>query len=198
VTAKVDLARLQRSLDWGLEHSLSDRELVSMLRPLVRATRAESAQGVLSRLHLAERLLRAQPTLRSAWEAATLCRCVLTHSADSGEQARAHGALGLSYTLLGQLKAARAAYRQALRLEPSDPVVAHNLGHLEVVHFGRVASGLKWLALAHRVLPDEPEITASLAHALARDGDREQALRVLSRVCPDPSEAEARVQRWLC
>jgi tetratricopeptide (TPR) repeat protein len=196
VTANVDVARLQRSLDWGLEHSLSDRELVLMLRPLVRATAAQSAQGMRSRLHLAERLLRAEATTRGAWEAASLCHCVLGHSHHPEEQARALGALGLAYTLLGQFKAARAAYRRALGLEPADPVVAHNLGHLEVVHFGRLNAGLRWLAHAHRLLQGEPEVAASLAHALVRNGDLEQARAILARAGLDSDEIQGHLQRW--
>jgi tetratricopeptide (TPR) repeat protein len=196
VAAKVDLVRLQRSFDWALAHSVCDRELVLMLRPLVRATGAETPQGRAARLHLAERVLRTKPNTRSAWEAAILSRSVLEHARQADEHARAWGALGLAYTLLGQLRAAQSAYRLALRWDPSEPVTAHNLGHLEVVHLGRLASGLRWLEMAHRALPSDPEISASLAHALVRNGQLARARRVLSAVFAEPHEAESWLTQW--
>lgn len=167
-----------------------------MLRPLVNATDPTTPSGCRARLQLAEHLLLAHPDPASAWCASVLLRSVVHVSRDSEQLRRAHGARGLSLSLLGHFRAARAAYREALAIDPTDPVCAHNLGHLESVHFGAHHSALRWLRVAHLGLPRDPEIAASLAHALCRAGHSERALRVLLRNSVDASRARELVQSW--
>lgn len=191
----MDLARLERSLDWALRNELPHAELVRMLRPLVRATHAKTEQGCRARLQLAEHLLLShapQQAKRAAWEALGLIRAVLDHSTDLEFTRRAQGARGLAFSLLGHFKAARRAYLRALAIDPGDPVCAHNLGHLEVV-LGTPARGLRWLEAAQRALPADREVAASLGHALLRLGRVAEARSVLRRVCDDARQ----VDRWL-
>ncbi|HEX2730676.1 MAG TPA: tetratricopeptide repeat protein [Polyangiaceae bacterium] len=201
MTSKLDVARLQRSLAWGLQNEVSDRELVMMLRPLVRATSAASIEGWACRVQLAERLLRHSPTRASAWEAANLARAVLAQcppgDLDAAEfVARAFAVQGLALTVLGHYRAARSAYRRALALDPVEPVTAHNLGHLEVVCLGRPRSGLYWLQVAQRQLPDDPEVAASLAHALVAVGQLEAARKVLARLIDDEERIAQLLASW--
>jgi hypothetical protein len=56
---------------------------------------------------------------------------------------------------------------------------------------------LEPLRLAYRLLPDEPEIGASLAHALLRTGDRSGAVAVLAvSFARDESRAAELLLRW--
>jgi tetratricopeptide (TPR) repeat protein len=196
VTRHVDVARLERSLNWALRNSLPHQELVRMLRPLVRATSVANEQGRSARLQLAEHLLLAPPTPSAAWHAALLARAVLAHATELEQRRRAFGAAGLAWTLLGQYRAARTAYLQALAIDPSDPVCAHNLGHLEAVVFDAPGRGLRWLRTAQAGLPEDPEVAASLAHALLKTGDEARARRVLEKALGDPELARTRLQRW--
>ncbi len=192
----VDLPRLVRSLEWGLRNDLPSAELVRMLRPLVKATSATTANGCRARLQLAEHLLADAPDTAAAWEACLLARTVLEASAEFDQRRRAHGALGLAFTLLGQLRAARGAYLDALAMDPTDPVCAHNLGHLEATQFGSLHNALRWLRVAHLQLPDEPEIAASLARVQVQLGDPARARRTLERVLGDAERSAAWVSEW--
>lgn len=195
MTQTFDVVRLERSLAWALKHELPSRELVRLLRPLVQATAVASASGRLARLQLAEQLLRSAPDRAAAWEAALLAKSVLAYANHEDIRRRALGVRGLASTVLGFLRAARRAYKEALASDPSDPICAHNLGHLEIVHFGALARGLHWLRVAHAELPDDPEIAGSLAHALCLAGRREGARAVLSRALGD-ERAEQLLDSW--
>lgn len=194
--SKPDLSKLQRSVEWALRNELPSAELVRMLRPLVNATEPATPSGCHARLQLAEHLLLAKADTSSAWQACSLLRSVVQASRDPEQLRRAHGARGLALSVLGHLRSARAAYREALAIDPSDPVCAHNLGHLESVHFGAHHSALRWLRVAHLGLPGDPEIAASLAHALCRAGYEERALRVLRRSSVDADRARQLVRSW--
>jgi tetratricopeptide (TPR) repeat protein len=194
----MDVARLERSLDWALRNELPHAELVRMLRPLVRATVAMTEGGCRARLQLAEHLLLSHKTedaKRAAWEALSLAKAVISHSTELEFIQRAQGAQGLACTLLGHFNAARRAYLRALAIDPADPVCAHNLGHLEVV-LGAPARGLRWLRAAHRALPEDLEIAASLGHALVRLGRVSEARGVLQRVCRDACQVDGWLKSW--
>jgi Flp pilus assembly protein TadD len=167
-----------------------------MLRPLVNATPPDSANGCLARLQLAECLLRAPPRVGTEWEAAVLARAVLASATEAEHMRRAHGALGLALTLLGHYRAARSAYARALAEGPNDPICAHNLGHLEVAVFGRLRAGLRWLQIAHRALPENAEIAASLARALILDGQAERARALLTKSVDGADRARELMESW--
>jgi tetratricopeptide (TPR) repeat protein len=77
--------------------------------------------------------------------------------------------------MLGNFKAAISAYQRAIELAPRNPWYHHNLGHLLDVGLGNARSALRHLRLAHELEGREDEITASLAHCLARLGQMVEA-----------------------
>jgi Flp pilus assembly protein TadD len=99
---------------------------------------------------------------------------------------------------LGHYRAARRAFEKALRVAPEDASALHNLGHLLDVAFDLPAEALPHLTLACRVVPDEPSLASSLAHALARTGQKARAEQVLVRNARlSPGLAHATVESWL-
>ena len=125
----------------------------------------------------------AEPHLRAALEAGV-------PSADAG--------LGLAtcFGQAGNLTAAREALLAARRAEPGNPVVAANLGILELAQ-GRDRDAIVELRTALAAEPGLLEARFALARALARSGDREGAAReantLLGQLPPDaPQRAEVR------
>lgn len=161
---------LYTDVEWALAQGLPLRDLVPMLQRLERAAEPKSVYAIYAKRQLAELLVEKSP-----FRAARLAQDVLAAQEDD----RAYAALGLAMMLLGHYRAAERAYRNALRLVPRCPWYAHNLGHLLDVGRNLPAEALEPLRLAHRLLPEEPEIAASLAHALVRVGDEAGAKRVL-------------------
>jgi Flp pilus assembly protein TadD len=106
--------------------------------------------------------------------------------------------LGLAHALLGNYAAAITAYTRAHRLAPQNPWYAHNLGHLLDVAMDRPADALPLLRAAERAQPGEPDLVSSLAHALARCGELEEAVRVLDSATRDQASAQhAALRRWI-
>jgi tetratricopeptide (TPR) repeat protein len=102
----------------------------------------------------------------------------------------------LAFSLLGCFRAASHEYYLALKEDPDDPVVAHNLGHLLHVKLANPRAALRWLAKAHAQLPEEPEVAASFAYALVANGAHERAIAVLSNALGSRSLASDAVARW--
>ena len=189
MTGQVDIERLQSNIAWAVNRGLGNRDLVPMLTQLVRHAEEGTDLALDAQTQLAELLVEDDP-----WEAALLARKVLERRQDD----RVHAVLGLAYTLLGHHRSAKAAYYQALALSPRCASYAHNLGHLLDVIFDRPRDALKWLARAQSEAPEEPEISASYAHALLRSGQREQACSVLkSRLDYDDETASKTLEGWL-
>jgi predicted Zn-dependent protease len=65
------------------------------------------------------------------------------------------------------------------------------------VAFDQPREALRWLKQAHGHAPDEEEIAASYAHALARSQQVPEAIAVLERVLNSRAKAVALLQRWL-
>ena len=91
--------------------------------------------------------------------------------------------LGRAYRSLGQNENARAAYEQALKLSPGNPVVIGNLGVLELAE-GNKAQALNYLKSAYEHsggYDKEYRATAAAnyAQALARSGNKPEGLRLL-------------------
>ena len=184
----VDVPRLHSDVRWALANGLGARDLVPMLERLHRYAPNGSDASIFAKTQLAELIVEKAP-----WRAARLARDVLAIA----DHARAWGLLGLAHTLLGNFRSARRAYVRALALEPGAVSYAHNLGHLLDSVFERPREALRWLALAYRAEPGEPEVAASYAHALVRAGRWEDAKRVLSCALAEPEASiEARLRRW--
>jgi Flp pilus assembly protein TadD len=163
---------LLSDVSWALAQRLPKRDLYAMLARLVASAQAGSPEEHFAKLELARLVLDKQP-----FRAARLLQEVLLGGPDEA----ALGLLGIAYMRLGHFRAARHALERALRLAPDDPSVLHNLGHLIDVAFDRPDEALPHLALAHRIVGDEPALASSYAHALARTGQTARAEDLLRR-----------------
>jgi cytochrome c-type biogenesis protein CcmH/NrfG len=141
-------------------------------RQLVSVAPEGTPEANYCRLKLAELIMTQQP-----WRAARLSR----HVARATGSPQAWALLGLAQSVLGHHRAAARAYREALRGAPNDPWIAHNLGHLLDVAFGRPRDAIGLLHHAHRALPTEQEVASSFAHALLAAGLPARAADVLEQ-----------------
>jgi cytochrome c-type biogenesis protein CcmH/NrfG len=179
---------LLSDVSWALAQRLPKRDLYAMLTRLVASAKAGSPEEHFAKLELARLVLDKQP-----FRAARLLQEVLLGGPDEA----AFGLLGIAHMRLGHFRAARRALERALRLAPDDPAVLHNLGHLIDVAFDRPEEALPHLALAHRIVGDEPALASSYAHALARTGQKARAEELLVRGARlSQGLAHATVRAW--
>ena len=179
---------LLSDVSWAIAQRLPKRDLLAMLARLVRSAKPGSPEERFAKLELARLALDKQP-----FRAARLAQEVLRHGPDEA----ALGLLGVAHMQLGNFRAARRSLERALKLAPDDPAVLHNLGHLLDVAFDQPEAALSHLANASRY-GDEPAISSSYAHALARTGQKARAEEVLVRGARmSPGLAHATVQGWL-
>lgn len=183
----VSVEQLQSDIAWAVSNGLGPADLVPMLRRLIQQAEPDSESQLMAKKQLAELLIE-----RSPWNAALLAKQVLAHRDDH----RLWGLLGLAHTLLGNHRSARAAYREGLARAPHCASYAHNLGHLLDIAFDAPKRALRWLEQAHRALPEEEEVSASLAHALARCGQEARAEQLLTTALGSNEEARQVLERW--
>lgn len=176
-SAESDLERLRRRAETAIRRARGRREVESLLRRILDLAPEGSEPAVFAHRHLAELLVE-----ENSWQAALHLKCVLPHL--DGDDV-VHALIGLTQALLGNFRFAVAAYRRALAIAPQNPWYHHNLGHLLDVALGQPKEAVRHLKAAHRLSdarrPSEPprdEITASLAHCLARTGDLQQAQKL--------------------
>jgi len=166
-TSEPSVHRLRDRAQRALEGGRPRKELLSLLDRLVTAAPDGSDDSLFAHRQLAELRLEDHP-----WRAALhLRRLVAAGAADDG----VHALLGLCHALLGNLRLAIASYRDALRLSPRNPWYHHNIGHLLDVGLDQPRRAIEHLRTASRLVPDEDEVTASLAHCLARAGELVEA-----------------------
>lgn len=198
-----NVQRMLSDIQWALAHDLPATELVPMLNKLVRHAEPGSSAALFGKRKLAELIVQDQP-----WRSALLARELLRTAHDGSPHGHGHiggepaertwALLGLAQTLLGNYRAAAAAYRQAMLLAPHFPMCAHNLGHLLDVALNRPEDALKYLEQAYTAFPSEPEIGSSYAHALVRAGQHGRAKVVLADALDgDASAAERLLAEWL-
>jgi tetratricopeptide (TPR) repeat protein len=188
--AHEDLDRLRREVDRGLREQSDPEELLPLLARLARAAPPESDIWIFAHRHLAELGVEHDP-----WRAALFARRVISLRPDDDG---AWAVLGLAQSLLGHYRYASRAYEHALSLSPDNPWYAHNLGHLYDVALDRPADALPLLERATGAQPNESEIAASYAHALARAGKLALAKRVLKRAIRHGATADQMaLWRWL-
>jgi len=179
---------LLSDVSWAIAQRLPKRDLLAMLGRLVASATPGSPEEHFAKLELARLVVDKQP-----FRAARLVQDVLRHGPDE----TALGLLGIAHMRLGHFQAARRAFERALRLAPDDPAVLHNLGHLIDVAFDRPEEALPHLALACRLVTDEPALASSFAHALARTGQMARAEQLLVRSARlSPGLAHATVEAW--
>lgn len=179
---------LYTDVEWALSQGLPRRELSAMLERLVKAAEPRSSYALYGKRQLSELLVESVP-----FRAARLAHEILEVEPCD----RAYAVLGLAHLLLGNYRLSERAYRAALRMVPHCPWYAHNLGHLLDVGLNRSAEALPLLELARRLLPHEPEIAGSLAHALVKEGKTREAMpHLLLAVRDDENRASELLQEW--
>lgn len=109
---------------------------------------------------------------RSPWNAALHLRKVI---AGRPNDAAAHALMGLCQALLSNFRVAVSSYERAIALDPNVAEYHHNVGHFLDVAMGSTHKALGYLERAHELAPGNHEITASLAHSLARAGRLKEA-----------------------
>jgi len=108
----------------------------------------------------------------SPWQAALHLRRVLKLGAATDT---VHALMGLCQALLGNFDSAVVHYERAIALQPANAWYHHNLGHLLDVALDMPEAAHVHLRKAHEAQPLEDEVTASLAHCMARLGKLEEA-----------------------
>ncbi len=156
--------RAERAMDEGRGRGIVE----PLLERILRVAPEGDPGRIFAHRHLAELHLEENP-----WAAALHLRKVIGARPHDDVS---HSLMALAQALLGNYRAAVTSYRKAVALEPRNPWYHHNLGHLLDVALDRPESALHHLeiALAHAD-PPEHEITASVAHCLARVGRMDQA-----------------------
>jgi Flp pilus assembly protein TadD len=189
-SAPGEIDRLRYEVERALEENLDAEDVLPLLARLARAADPDSDAWLYAHRHLAEIGVE-----HDTWRAALFARRVLARRRDDDG---AWAVLGLAHSLLGNYRSAARAYERALALAPNNPWYAHNLGHLYDVALDRPADALPLLARATRAEPEEAEIAASYAHALARSGEIASAKRVLKRAIRRGATADQMaLWRWL-
>jgi Tfp pilus assembly protein PilF len=194
--------RLERCVRWALRRGVPACELIPMLRPLIGCTLPTETEGRAARLQLGHQLLRLPEPKAHAWEAAAIARSTLAGELTPCDRAEALGIVGIALTVLGHYRTARASYASALTFDPDNPVLAHNLGHLLCTRLGDPSGALPWLRKAHRLLREDPEVTASYAHGLCKVGQVARATKLLTTALgklrhPTPDlAAQSLVHSW--
>lgn len=159
--------RLRRRLERALVDGQRGRDVLEGLRSLAASPAEDDPDTLFAHRQLAELQLEESP-----WRAALhLRQLIKAGAADDG----VHALMGLCQALLGNFSSAVACYRRAIRKAPQNPWYHHNLGHLLDVGVGEPRQAQEHLRTAHQLEPEEDEITASLAHCIARLGALEEA-----------------------
>lgn len=170
---QLDLHKLRVKAERALRKATTPQQQVRVLRRLLLLFPSDGKDALFIHQRIAALCLESEP-----WQAALAARRAVK-LAPGDDYGWALYALAL--TLLNQYHAAANAYYQALRIAPSNPWYANNLGHLLDVGLNCPERGLPLLAMAHEQQPDDLEIAASYAQALERVGQEKKAQKVLHR-----------------
>jgi len=165
-----ELDRLRRRAESALRRARGRAEVVPLLTRILELAEAGGEHALFSHRQLAELLIEENP-----WRAALHLRHLARYEGDDDV---VHALMGLCQALLGNFHSAVAAYRRALATAPRNPWYHHNLGHLLDVALSDPEAAHEHLREAHIMEPLEHEITASLAHCLARLSRTEEALEL--------------------
>jgi tetratricopeptide (TPR) repeat protein len=186
-----ELDRLRARIDDALRRERPRAEIMPLIERLLASVPEHGELYVYGHRHAAEVLLQDEP-----WRAALHLRRVIR--AGAGDDT-AHALMGLCQALLGNFDSAVYHYERALSLDPGNAWYHHNLGHLLDVALNVPQAALSHLRWAHEAHPMEDEVTASLAHCLARLGQLEEA-EALAREALDLSpehESHASLVAWI-
>lgn len=162
-----ELDRLRARIEDALRRERPRNEVMPLLERLLVSAGDHGELFVYAHRHMAELLIADEP-----WQSALHLRHVIKAGAADDT---AHALMGLCQALLGNFDSAVFQYERALALEPQNAWYHHNLGHLLDVALNRPEAAAKHLRWAHEAHPMEDEVTASLAHCLARVGQLVEA-----------------------
>ncbi|HJL15411.1 MAG TPA: tetratricopeptide repeat protein [Sandaracinaceae bacterium LLY-WYZ-13_1] len=183
---------LRRRAERAIEEGRGRRFVEPILERILELAADADPAKLFAHRHLAEMRLEQDP-----WSAALHLRKVIAaHPHDDVSQSL----MALAHALLGNYRAAVAAYRRALQLSPHNPWYHHNLGHLLDVALDQPDAALSHLELAlEHADPPEHEITASAAHCLARVGRLDEAAELAEAAVTDaPHNPDHRaLLRWI-
>jgi tetratricopeptide (TPR) repeat protein len=158
---------------------------------MIELSEAGDEDAIFAHRHLAELLIEEHP-----WRAALHLRRLGQYCGDDDV---VHALMGLCQALLGNFHCAVAAYRRALALAPRNPWYHHNLGHLLDVALCDPRSAYEHLRAAHIMEPVEHEITASLAHCLAKLSRVDEALELAEEAvdCAPDNDDHRALLEWI-
>lgn len=192
MTEESGVDHLRRRAEQAIASDQGRRVIVPLLERLVSVAPEGSPAALYAHRHLAEYRVEDHP-----WRALLSLRKVVAAQPDDDV---VHALMGLAQALLSNFRAAVEAYRRALAIAPRNPWYHHNLGHLLDVALERPEQALRHLEIAHKATaPNDPEITASLAHCLARLGKLEAARTLAaSAAAAAPRNADhKRLLEWI-
>ncbi|MBW2463702.1 MAG: hypothetical protein JRH11_18775 [Deltaproteobacteria bacterium] len=178
-----DPDKLRRLAENALAKGAEESSVAPLLEQLLKVVEDTGDHAIFAHRHLAELLIESNP-----WQAALHLRRVMQEQAADDV---VHALMGLSQALLGNFRAAVSAYRKALQTAPKSPWYHHNLGHLLDVALGEPRRAEAHLREAHRMQPAEDEITASLAHCLARCDRLDEARELAEEAVQAEPESES-------
>lgn len=168
--------RLRKQAERAIAAAQGRRAVEPLLERIISLAVDGSEASVFAHRHLAEYRIEDHP-----WRALLHLRKVVgVHPEDDV----VHALMGLSHALLANFRSAVSSYRRAIALAQKNPWYHHNLGHLLDVALDQPARAVRHLEFAHRAAqPTEHEITASLAHCLARLGRLDDARALAQTAC---------------
>jgi tetratricopeptide (TPR) repeat protein len=186
-----ELDRLRARIEDALRRERPRNELMPLLTRLLASAGDSGELFVYAHRHMAELLIADEP-----WQSALHLRHVIKAGAADDT---AHALMGLCQALLGNFDSAVYQYERALALEPQNAWYHHNLGHLLDVALNRPEAAARHLRWAHDAHPMEDEVTASLAHCLARTGRLAEAQELAQEavdLAPD-HESHGSLLSWI-
>ncbi|MEM9189969.1 MAG: tetratricopeptide repeat protein [Myxococcota bacterium] len=173
---------LRRAVERAMRRGEPVEVVRRRLESLIEVAEPGSDHSFFGHRQLAEILIEEHP-----WKAALHLREVAKVCSDDDV---VHALMGLCQALLGNFMSAVAAYRRALHVAPRNPWYHHNLGHLLDVALSKPQDAERHLRAAHRMEPLEHEITASLAHCLARLDELKEAQELMEEAVAAAPENE--------
>jgi FimV-like protein len=87
--------------------------------------------------------------------------------------------LGMAYSRLKNFEAARAAYEDAIRMDPKNPEPYYHVGIAEST-LGKHDAAVDWMTEAHNLAPSRPDISLALVEELIHSRNYEQARSLLT------------------